>query len=103
MSHKITPAEILASQLEGTGQATAVAAIRPVNYRAPIHLLGVVDAMAEHAGKSRAYMISALISVGICSVTDSLTDQPTIDALALLQAKHLGLLLDGATPECDGE
>jgi len=87
MNEEITQAEILASILEGTGQTKTVSLIRPVNYRAPIHFLAVIDAMAEHAGKSRSFMMSRLINVGICAVKDSLVDKTTIKALEALQAK----------------
>lgn len=94
MQTEVTPAEIVASILERTGNVKVNAVVRAVNYRAPIHLLAKVDAMAAQSGKTRGYMISRLLSVGIDAVTKSLVDEETIKGLVTHEIAALSHLLE---------
>ncbi len=102
MQDETTPADIVASILERTGDIHTVYTVRAVNYRAPIHLLAKVDAMAGQAGKTRGYMISRLLTVGIDAVTKSLVDETTINELVAREMQALQEL-SGGTNDSEAE
>lgn len=88
----ISQAEHVAAILSGTAKTTMTAATRAVAYRAPIHILAVVDAMAAHSGKSRNSMLNSLLQVGIDEVRENLDQIDIIQKLSVLESEHLQAL-----------
>ncbi|MDO8291229.1 MAG: hypothetical protein Q7T44_18620 [Parvibaculum sp.] len=71
---EVSAADALASIVSGTGKSTLKAVVHPVSYRAPVHLLARVDALAAKSGKSRNAMINLLVDVGLEEVLSRLSD-----------------------------
>jgi hypothetical protein len=86
-----TKAQMIASNLAGTGESHYVSAARPVLLRIPEHLLAQVDAMAKIGKKSRNAMAIELLDLAVDSVRETLPenvlanlDKQTIEELAEL-------------------
>ena len=62
---EVSNAEILASVILGTGKTITVDTVRPISYRIPIRLLARIDALADKSSKSRNFMITSLIELGL--------------------------------------
>lgn len=88
----ISQAQHVAGILSGTAKSSLTAATRGVAYRAPIHILAVVDAMAAHSGTSRNSMINSLLQVGIDEVRENLDQLDIIEKLSVLEYQHLQAL-----------
>jgi hypothetical protein len=92
INHEVSQADHVAGILSGTATTTSVAATRPLNYRIPVHLLAVVDAMADQAKKSRNAMLNLLLQVAIDDVREKL-DTDVIESLSIGEAKAMQVLL----------
>lgn len=89
INEEVSQAAHVAGILAGTNTNAMTAAVRPVAYRAPVHLLAVVDAMAAHSKKSRNAMINLLLQVGIDEVRENLDQQDIIEKLSVLESQAL--------------
>ena len=101
INQEVSQAEHVAGILAGTSSQKSIAAVRPVAYRAPVHLLAVVDSMAAHSKKSRNQMLNLLLQVGIDEVRDNL-DEDVIEKLSIAEAQILSDL-SGENLETDTE
>ena len=101
INEEVSQAEHIAGILSGTNSTTSTAVVRAVAYRAPIHILAVVDAMAQQAKKSRTSMINMLLQVGIDEVREKLEDPELIEKLSILEAQAAQALMvqPGSTSE----
>lgn len=88
----ISQAEHVAGILSGTAKTILTSATRGVAYRAPIHLLAIIDAMATHSGTSRNSMINSLLEVGIDEVRENLDQIDVIAKLSILEGDYLHAL-----------
>jgi predicted DNA-binding protein len=74
--HKeVSNTEILASVILGSGKTLTVDAVRPISYRIPIRLLARIDALADKSSKSRNFIITSLIEIGLDDLTPHLGDE----------------------------
>jgi len=78
-----TTAEIIASQVIGSGRSGYTGVVVPATLRLPAHLMAHADELAHRAKISRNFMLSQLIEAGIDAVFSNLND-------ADLQAIHDG-------------
>jgi hypothetical protein len=70
-----TPAEHVASLVKaGPGLEVDDSPIRRFVVRLPINTVAYLDALAEHGGRSRNFMIGQLLIVGVQAVVDALPD-----------------------------
>lgn len=99
INDEVSQADHVAGILSGTATSNLIAAVRPINYRIPIHLLVVVDAMAAQANKSRNAMLNLLVEVGIDEVREKL-DPSVVEALSIGEAKAMDQL-SGESLESD--
>jgi predicted DNA-binding protein len=76
---EVSNAEILASIVCGTGKAFSVDVVRPISYRIPVRLLARIDALADKSGKSRNYMITNLIELGLDELDEFFNEEQVID------------------------
>lgn len=67
-----TNADMIAALVAGTATIEVKTLLRPINYRIPLHVLATVDAMAEAAGKSRNFMLTELLQLGVEAVEKAL-------------------------------
>jgi hypothetical protein len=80
--HEVSNAEILASIVLGSGKTITVDAVRPISYRIPIRLLARIDALADKSSKSRNFMITSLIELGLDDLMPLLGDEGTGEILS---------------------
>jgi predicted transcriptional regulator len=70
-----TPADYVASLVKaGPGIEIDDSPVRRFVVRLPSNTVAYVDALAEHGGRSRNFMISQLLIVGVQAVIDALPD-----------------------------
>ena len=93
----VSYAEHLASVISGTAKSEGWSSTKNIVYRCPMHLLPVLDSMAEVAVKTRTAMITMLLRAGIEAVRDNL-DVETIEKLTIAEAKAWASM----SPEDDG-
>lgn len=98
---EVSMADMTAAVIEGTGNIGMNAVVKQISYRAPISTLAKVDAMAAQAGRSRNYMLTRLLDVGVDAVSKSLSDETT-EALMAREVQVLAEMLDGDN-ETDSE
>ena len=67
-----TNVDMIAALVAGTATIEVKTLLRPINYRIPLHVLATVDAMAEAAGKSRNFMLTELLQLGVEAVEKAL-------------------------------
>lgn len=91
-------AEILASVVSGIAETINVESVRAVSYRVPVRLLARVDALASKSKKSRNFILSELVEIGL-DETFVLLDQADIEELMSREMHNLQQLLDGAEVE----
>lgn len=89
INEEVSQAQHVAGIISGTAKTSSTASVKSVAYRAPVHLLAAVDAMAVHAKKSRNAMINLLLQVGIDEVRENLDQQDVIEKLSALEFEAL--------------
>jgi hypothetical protein len=88
--------DIFAAVVNGNGKAGMVAATHTIAYRCPMHLLPFIDSFADKSKKSRNFVISKLIEIGMNSTRDRL-DQKALDDLDVRYSANYQKMIDKAT------
>ena len=87
-TEEISRADAVADLLSGNAKGSLTAVFRPIAYRAPVHILAVVDAMAVLSKKSRNAMLNILLSVAIEEVRGKL-DSSVMEKLQIEESKAI--------------
>lgn len=69
-----TTAQIIVSQVVGTGRSGYTGVVIPTTLRLPAYLMAHADELAHRAKISRNYMLSQLVEAGIDAVFAQLSD-----------------------------
>ena len=99
---EVSNAEILASVILGTGKTTSIDTVRPISYRIPIRLLARIDALADKSSKSRNFLITSLIELGLDDLNDCLGDEG-MQEIGEREGVHLNALIGAADIESNRE
>lgn len=89
---EVTNVAAFAAQLEGRGTGSFRAMTQQASFRLPLDQLAALDAMAEQAGKSRTYVVSQLIEIGIEALRCEL-DKKVAGSIRKAQSAKLSALL----------
>ena len=96
-----TSSEHVAAMVSGHAESRSRSVSKMISYRAPVYLIGAIDAMAQKSGKSRNAMMGLLLQVGIDEVRRQL-DPVIAKSLRVSEAKvMLDLLEAGDVEELD--
>ena len=95
-------AEILAGVVSGNAKTITVDAVRPISYRVPIRLLARIDALADKSSKSRNFMITSLIDIGLDELTVRL-DEEVMEEISAFESRHMQMMLDAGDIESQRE
>jgi hypothetical protein len=93
-----TPAQHVAAQLQAGPRERDDSPYVRANIRIPASTLALLEAFAEHADRSRNYMIDQLVIVGGQAVLDALPEAER-DAVQLLWLQKQGQLTQQAIEE----
>lgn len=100
--HEVSNAEILASVILGSGKTITVDTVRPISYRIPIRLLARIDALADKSSKSRNFMITSLIELGLDDLTPYLGEEGMEEILSR-ESVHMSEMMGSGDIESQRE
>lgn len=86
MQEDVTPAQMLAAEIEGTGESFYVGSTCVITVRMPIHMAADLRALAKKSGKTRNAMVVSLLDVGFSEVRKHLNEE-TLQELQGLNAE----------------
>ena len=88
----ITEADLVVNMLDKTIKIISDNETRMVSYRAPFHILAVIDAMANISGQSRNTLMNHLLQAGIDEVRERMDDE-MVERLSIAEALTIDQLL----------
>lgn len=90
----VTPAEVVASVIMKQGNIERMAITRAIGYRCPVSTLAKIDAFAAYSGKSRAWVVTSVLDVGLRAVYAELSEEVEQE-LQVLESGVLAELVSG--------
>jgi hypothetical protein len=93
-----TNTQHVAAMVSGHASSRSQSVSKTISYRAPVFLIGAIDAMAQKSGKSRNAMMGLLLQVGIDEVRREL-DPEVAQSLRVSEAKVMLDLLEAGDVE----
>ena len=98
MKHRIsnnevlTEADVVVNMLDKSITIISDNETRMVSYRAPFHILAVIDAMSNISGQSRNTLINHLLQAGIDEVRERMDDE-MVERLSIAETVVIDALL----------